>query len=142
MEMYWNLVCHRSLRIAIAAFLIQGMLSCNQELIAEIVTIEPPATPVLRLSNQLDNDLSIISWSMAGYKFMNLDIPPGSAQQFILANGMAEGYKNLPVTITLASSKTSFSIQLIANFKQHRGTTSIELFGEDENNIHWDMKSS
>jgi hypothetical protein len=125
-------------KFVIFAFLIYSILSCTQELISEIVSIEPPAPSVLRLSNQLDNDLSINSWSMVGYKFMNLDIPPGGSQQFILANGMVEGYKNLPVTIAVASSTTAFSIQVTVNFRQG-GTTSIEIFGGDETNIHWDM---
>ena len=125
----------------IAAFPIYALLSCGQELVAEVVSIEPQAPPVLRLSNRLNDDLDIISWNMVGYKFINLDISPGSAEQFILENGMTQGYENLTVTIVLASSTTSFSIQVIASFIQG-GTTSIEIFGEDETNIQWTIKGS
>ena len=120
----------------IAIFLlIFGSLSCSeeqfmftQEIAADIVTFEPFEPTSLILENQLEDNFYITSWSMVGYEFKDLGIQPGDSDQFIMVNGMTEGYKDLNVTVVFSSSTGSFSISDKVNFTPG-GVTKITVSG-------------
>ena len=115
--------------------LIFGSFGCSedqflisQEVAAGIVTFGPMDPTSLILENQLEDNFYITSWSMVGYEFKNLNIQPGDSDQFIMVNGMTEGYKDLNVTVVFSSSTGSFSISDKVNFKPG-GVTKITVSG-------------
>lgn len=133
----------KTILIAILTF---GSFSCSEEqllfteqIAAEIVEINPPGPTHLILVNQLEENYSISAWKMTGYEFTNLEIPPGNSEQFLLINGMTEGYKDITVTAVLSSSIRSFSVTDKVNFNEG-GVTKITISGYEACNgyrIEW-----
>ena len=122
-------------KLILIAVLIFGTSGCSedqflfsQEIVAEIVHIEPPGPVSLALLNQLEDNFSITSWSMVGYEFKDLDIQPGGSNLFVLVDDMPEGYKDINITVVFSSSTGSFSISEKVNFIPH-GITKITISG-------------
>lgn len=122
-------------KLILIAVLIFGTLGCSedqflfsQEVVAEIVHIEPLGPVSLALLNQLEDNFSITSWSMVGYEFKDLDIQPDGSNLFVLVDDMPEGYKDLNVTVVFYSSTGSFSISEKVNFIPN-GITKITISG-------------
>ena len=128
----FNITMKKLIFISIFIF---GTLGCSedqflfsQEVVAEIVKIEPRGPVSLSLVNQLEDNFSITSWSMVGYEFKNLDIQPGGSNLFVLADDMPEGYKDINITVDFSSSTGSFSVTEKVNFIPH-GITKITISG-------------
>ena len=122
-------------KLILIAILIFGILSCSeeqflfsQEVVAEIVHIEPLGPVSLSLLNQLEDNFSITSWSMVGYEFKDLDIQPSGSNLFVLVDDMPEGYKDINITVVFSSSTGSFSISERVNFIPN-GITKITISG-------------
>lgn len=116
-------------KILFIAILMFGSSSCtddqflfSQEIAANIIKIGPTNPAYLLLSNRLEENSSITSWSMTSYQFKDLDIPPGISNQFVLVNSMPQGYKDITVTLVFTSSTSSFSISDKVNFIAGRVT--------------------
>lgn len=125
-------------KLLFIAILMFGSSSCtedqflfSQDIAANIIKIGPANPAYLLISNRLEENSSITSWSMTGYQFKDLDISIGEANQFILVNSMPEGYKDLTVTLFFTSSTSSFSLSDKVNFIAG-GITKITVSGCEE----------
>ena len=116
-------------KLLFIAILMFGSSSCtedqflfSQDIAANIIKIGPANPTYLLLTNQLEENSSITSWSMTGYQFNDLDIKTGESNQFVLVNSMPEGYKDVTVTLFIKSATSSFSLSEKVNFIAGRVT--------------------
>ncbi len=120
---------------SLVAILFFVMSSCteeqfllSQEIVADLHIIGPMNPTYLLLRNRIEDNFSITSWSMKGYEFKDLDIPPGIANQFVLVNKTPKGYKNISVSVIISSSTNILTIRDTVNFTAGK-VTKITILG-------------